>query len=293
MKRVPFNYGGVSREYLLFAPSTPCGLVVFLHGKGGTAIWADRETGWSQLAIQEEFALAIPEGLPPHPLQPSNFLSNPPRWNDGSKSDRSNKTEASTTDIGLSSSAIEEPDDVGFLTAVLDDVANRLGAEPRRVFMAGFSNGAGMTFRFAAERANRIAAIALVAGHCWVAEPKPVRPVPTLYVVGTVDPLIPLRGGDVRNPWTHRLIHRPPVSDTLERWAHAIGCSDIPVTESDQGGVQMDIYPGPVPYQSVSIGGLGHHWPGGKRQLNPRIAGTPSDAINGTELVWEFFKQFV
>jgi polyhydroxybutyrate depolymerase len=244
--------------------------------------------------MRDGFALAIPEGLPPNPLQPPKFLTNPPRWNDGSESDQlPNEPDASAMVTGLSSSPIPDRDDVGFLTAVLDDVANRLGADPRRVFIVGFSNGAGMTFRFAAEQANRVAAIAPVAGHCWVLEPKPVCPVPTLYVVGTADPLIPLRGGDVRNPWSHRLLHRPPVNDTLERWASAIGCGVIPVTEFDRGGVRMDIYPGPVPYRSVTIDGLGHHWPGGKGQLNHRIAGPLSDAVNGTELVWKFFKQFV
>ena len=41
----------------------------------------------------------------------------------------------------------------------------------------------------------------------------------------------------------------------------------------------------------MTVDGLGHHWPGGKGRLNPRIAGPPSDRVNGTELVWEFFKE--
>jgi len=299
VKRYSFIFGDRSREYLLFAPPAPRGLVVFLHGKGGTANWADRETGWYHLAVREGFALAIPEGLAQNPLRPPKFLTNPPRWNDASELSP-NEREEGPTDAGMPgytdphlSSGISNRDDVGFLTAILDHVANQVGSQPRRVFVAGFSNGAGMTFRFAAEQANRITAIAPVAGHCWIPEPKPVCPVPTLYVVGTADPLIPLNGGEVRSPWRNRLIRRPPVNETLERWARAIGCSIIPVLESVRGNVRMDIYPGPVPFRSVTIDGLGHHWPGGKGQLIPRIAGSPIDAVNGTELVWEFFKQFV
>lgn len=316
MKRVQFIFEGRSREYLLFVPPNPSGLVVFLPGTGGTAAWADSETGWSRSAMQERFALAIPEGLPPDPLLPPKFLTNPPRWNDGNEFAANKTIGGKTESILLNnlpndtgemkppatdtpspspdlSSVQKQADDVGFLTTVLDDVANQLGTQSLPVFLTGFSNGAGMTFRFAAEQANRITAIAPVAGYCWVAEPKPVRPVPTLYVVGTADPLIPLRGGNMRSPWTNRLIHRPPVSDTLERWAHAIGCGIPPIPESEQGSVRIDIYPGPVPYRSITIDGLGHHWPGGKGQLNPRIAGPPTQAVNGTELVWEFFKQFV
>jgi polyhydroxybutyrate depolymerase len=277
VERIAFEIGGFRREYLLFAPGRHVApLVMFLHGAGATAEWADDETGWSLLAEREGFALALPEGLRPDLSSPPKFLTNPPRWNDGSH------------DV-LDSHLL--PDDVAFLTAVIDDIRGRTGIDHSRVFVSGFSNGAGMAFRFAAERADLLAAIAPIAGHCWVAAPQPVRPLPTLYLVGSVDPLIPLRGGEVRSPWQHRYVHRPPVADALERWARAMGCESVPRRESEAAGVRVDIYPGPVLFRSVTIDGLGHHWPGGKGRLNPRIAGPPSDRVNGTELVWEFFKQ--
>ncbi len=148
-----------------------------------------------------------------------------------------------------------------------------------------------MAFRFAAERAELVAAVAPVAGRCWIADPKPVRPVPTLYAVGSVDPLVPLHGGEVRSPWQHRYVNRPPVTDTLEKWARAISCDPIPRTEFEAGGMRVDIYSGPVGFKAIAIEGLGHHWPGGKGRLNPRIAGPTSDRVNGAELVWEFFNQ--
>jgi polyhydroxybutyrate depolymerase len=146
-----------------------------------------------------------------------------------------------------------------------------------------------MAFRYAAERAERVAAVAPVAGHCWVPDPKPARPVPTLYTIGTQDLLIPLRGGDVRLPWHNRLVRRPPVAQTLERWAAAIGCSPVPVLQRD-GTVRIDRYPGPVRFEVVTVEGLGHHWPGGRAQLNSRTAGPPSAAVNATEMIWEFFR---
>jgi polyhydroxybutyrate depolymerase len=277
--RITLSVGGDRREYLLFRPAAPRPpLVVFLHGAGGTAAWADGETGWSALAAREGFALALPDALPPDRDRPPKFLTNPPRWNDGSDGPTGDPSAA---------------DDVAFLAAVIDDAVSRAGADPRRVYLSGFSNGAGMAFRAVAELADRLAAVAPVAGYCRVPEGlKPIRPVPTLYLIGSADPLVPLRGGDVRSPWRHRLVRRPPVAETLERWAGLLGCRPAPVAASEPGGVRTEVYPGPVPFRAVTVDGLGHHWPGGKGQLNHRIAGPPSAALDGTAAVWEFCRTF-
>jgi polyhydroxybutyrate depolymerase len=262
------------RRYLLRAPATgPSPLVVFLHGTGGTAAWADGETGWSAIAAREGFAVALPEGMPIHPGKPPKFLTNPQRWNDG------------WTRPGdlLHTGA----DDVAFLAAVVEDAVARGVADPRRVFVSGFSNGAAMAFRFAAERADLVAAAAPVAGYCPPLDWKPARPVPTLFVIGTADPLVPPAGGTVRLPWGNRRVVRPPVGEGLARWATAMGCDPVPVTETDVDGVRTEAHP---PWlRVVTVAGLGHHWPGGKGQLDPRFGGPYSARIDATRMAWEFF----
>jgi polyhydroxybutyrate depolymerase len=57
-----------------------------------------------------------------------------------------------------------------------------------------------------------------------------------------------------------------------------------------EGTVRVERFPGPVPFETVIVEGLGHHWPGGGAQLNPRLAGPPSAAVNATEMIWEFFR---
>ncbi|MCZ2340275.1 MAG: hypothetical protein LC104_00590 [Bacteroidales bacterium] len=269
----------VPRAYRLHRPTgnrmSGRSLVVVLHGTGGTADWAEDETGWSHTADQEGFLLVLPQGLPPNPAMPPRFLSNPPRWNDGA---------TKPGDL-----LHTETDDVAFLDALLDDVLIRDGVDPHRVYLTGFSNGAGMTFRYAAERSERLAAIAPVAGYCWIREPCLTRPIPTLFIVGEADPLIPLTVGTVRLPWGNRIVERPGIWDTLRRWAAANSCDHEPHVLSESRSVTTWQFPGHVDYRVLTLAGHGHHWPGGKGQLNPRIGGIPTDTLDANARIWAFF----
>jgi polyhydroxybutyrate depolymerase len=277
VERIASVNGGFHREYLLARPRLAgAPLLVFLHGTGATAQWVDEETGWSAIAAREGFALVLPEALRPDLSRPPKFLTNPQRWNDGLPS----------------RSGWPSADDVAFLSSVVEDALDRTRADERRVYVSGFSNGAAMTFRLAIERADRIAAIAPVAGYCWVSDPRPTRAIPTLYIIGSLDPLVPLRGGEVRSPWQHRYVRREPVTHTLDRWAHAIGCRAPSQVESDDGKLRTEIYPGPVRFRVVTIDGLGHHWPGGRGGLNERIAGPTLAGIKGAELVLDFLSRY-
>ncbi len=180
------------------------------------------------------------------PDRPPKFLTNPQEWNDGSGRGRR--------------------DDVSFLVALLD----RLQAN--RIYLTGFSNGAGMAFRLAAEHAGRIAALAPVAGHCWLAEPRPSRTVPTYYLVGDADPLVPIAGGEVRTPWG-RVETRPPLAQTLSRWGRAID------REWGTAEFRVDV-----------VLELGHHWPGGAGLLGERLGGPTTSNVNATPKIWRFFK---
>jgi len=229
-----------------------------LHGTGGTALLAIEETRLAEFADRAGFAVAFAEGLAVNPELPAKFLSNPQRWNDGS------------TRAGHPLHT--DNDDVGFLAAVVADATVRAGADPERVFLTGFSNGASMAFRFAAERAELIRAVAPIAGYNWIGDPRPTRPVPTLFLIGDADPLIPLHGGAVQLPWFPQPVVRPGIEPGLQAWRRGLGGAAAT-------HFKMEVIPG-----------LGHHWPGGKGLLNPRIGGTPSDAVDANERIWEFFR---
>ncbi len=281
MQTVTFNWPTGPRRYRLHGrnlgsdPVRP--LVVMLHGTGGSAEFAAEETRWADLADELAFLIAFPDALPVDPAQPPSFLTNPKRWNDGS-----------TRPGDLFHSDV---DDVTYLQAVIDDATEHGPADPKRVYLTGFSNGASMAFRFAAERPDEVAAVAPVAGYCHVSPPLLAPPVPTLYVIGDEDRLLPLDGGPVRLPWGNRVVERPAIDDTLARWAAALGCEPVPQLVGETDGVREERFLGPVEFTKLVIGGLGHHWPGGQAMFNPRIAGPPSDVVNGCRRVWEWFER--
>lgn len=280
--------GDLARHYTVHVPraydgKTPLPVVVMLHGGGGTSQAAITETGWSAKAEEDGFLAVFPNAAARDPSQPSSFARNPQLWNDGS---------------GRFYADQETSDDVAFLNAMLDEVLANFAVDARRVFFTGFSNGASMTFRFAAEAPGRVAAIAPVAGACWQESPNLERPVPMLYLTGTADPLnligggVPKTLGGASDPV--RAKPKPPVRDSIRKWAKACGCPELPSDVSEGDGVRTETYvPGAGGAQVVfiAVDGLGHTWPGGQSLLPEAVVGKRSDKIKATDAIWEFFQK--
>ena len=182
-------------------------------------------------------------------------------------------------------------DDVAFIRQLLDELKTKVPYADSRVFCTGHSNGGGMTFRLATELSERFTAIGTVAGMMALENPKPKKPLPTLYILGTKDPLMPLNGGEVTLPWGSR--KNPPVAEPLARWAEAIGCEKEPKTLSEKDGLKKVEYPskakGPA-LSAIYIEGHGHHWPGGQKTLPESMIGPITNKMNATDTLWEFFK---
>jgi polyhydroxybutyrate depolymerase len=259
-----------------YDPSAPPPLVVGLHGAGGNGEQFMRGGGWAEMSDRAGFVFVAPDGLPSRPREAADFLTNPHVWNSGQLRTGSPRT-------GV--------DDVVFVAALLDDLKTRAPYDPKRVYVTGHSNGGGMSFRLAAKLADRIAAIATVAGLVADPDPRPSRPVPTLFILGTKDPLTPLAGGESHLPWGSRTTK--PVPEYLATWASAIGCSPVPADVSDANGVKTVEYrpEGDGPRLKVLyLEGHGHSWPGTRdpgvlrRAMGPIVA-----TIDATETIWAFF----
>lgn len=271
--------GGISRTFIVRTPPKFDGkaklpVVIMLHGAGGSGAGADVETRWTSKADLEGFLAVFPDGTPPRPTMPARFLVNPRLWNDGS---------------GRGGA---KADDIGFISAIIDRVEGGYAADPARIYCTGFSNGASMTFNVGIHLANRIAAIAPVSGHLWIKQEKLVYPVPLLFIIGTADPLNPIGGGEVTLPWGKQ--YHPPVEDSIREWKRMLDCSPEMKTAVSRNGVREEIYdrctkPGEVVYYTVE--GLGHVWPGGQNRLPEKFVGKPSDKMQATDVIWDFFKE--
>jgi polyhydroxybutyrate depolymerase len=279
---------GLERTYMVHVPPSydskiQSPLVVMLHGGGGTAKAAMWETGWTEKADKAGFIAVFPNAMSCDPSRRSSFAMNPQLWNDGS--DRFCPGQKAA-------------DDVGFIAAMLDDLSARLSVDKTRIFVTGFSNGASMSFRVGAGLSNRIAAIAPVAGACWLESIKLERPVPMLYITGKADPLNLIEGGVPKLATGAsdkiRAKPKPPVRESILRWVKALDIPAMPASVSDANGVRTEIY-GPgrdgaeVVY--ITVDGLGHTWAGSRSLLPERMVGGTSDRIKATDVIWDFFQK--
>lgn len=91
----------------------------------------------------------------------------------------------------------QNPDDVGYLGRLVEDIEAEWPVDPDQVFFIGHSNGGFMSYRMACERADLIAGITSLAGNA-ASTPSscnPSRPVSVLHMHGTADATVPYTGG--------------------------------------------------------------------------------------------------
>ncbi|HLQ47261.1 MAG TPA: PHB depolymerase family esterase [Planctomycetaceae bacterium] len=274
--------GDLSRTFYLHVPpklprDKAVPLVLMFHGGGGTPAFAEGESKFSELADREGFLVAYPEGIGKS-------------WNDG----RNNLTIVAQRD---------NIDDLGFVAALIDDVAKEHKVDAKRVFSTGISNGAIFSHHLAANLSSRIAAIAPVVGG--LAETsrdkfQPEKPVAVLILQGTDDPLVPYNGGDIALPGGAKRAGIVATDETVKKWVEHNGCQREAVQEeladkapNDGCRVKKFTYAKGKDGTEVvlfRIEGGGHTWPNGVQYLPERLIGKVCRDINGTEVIWEFFK---
>lgn len=279
---VEIESGGYSRTAYIqipkgYASDKPPALVIALHGGGGDGEHMLDENGWAAKADAQGFIVVAPNGLPAFPKLAANFHLNPAVWNSGQLPSKSPRTKI---------------DDVAFIKRLLDELKTKVPYKTPQVFCTGHSNGGGMTFRLATEAPERFAAVATVTGQVAIDDPKPKKPLPTLYIYGEKDPLLPIDGGETKLLWGTRTT--TPISTYLAKWAKALGCTSKPKTVSDQNGVKKVLYSsssGGPSLTAIFITGQGHQWPGGESSLPERLVGPSTDQLDATDEIWEFFQK--
>jgi len=248
--------GGLKRTYRLYTPSKldrsrPAPLVLVLHGSGGASAGMVRTTHFNDVADAHGFLVAYVDGFEKH----WNDLRGIPEW----------------------SAQRDNVDDVGFFAALIGKLTGKGGADPRRVYVTGISNGGLMTHRLGCELADKLTAIAPVvrtftrslAEGC-----HPARPLPVLMFFGTADKLVPFEGG-IQKMGSKET---PVLSahETIAKCAALDGCETSPKV-TKEGKTESREYSQCRAHTRVTayvLEGGTHSW--------------PPDA---SETIWKFFDQ--
>jgi len=239
------NSGGRDRSYRLFVPPSYDGrtslpLVLELHGSGGTAEGQAQTSKFTELAAREGFLVAS--------LQ-AGAEGN--RWN-----------------VPITN---ERPDDVKYVSDVIDHVAAHVCADLKRVYATGFSGGARMSSLLACKLGRRIAAIAPMSGLRWPG-PCDGRAIPVLTVHGLADPQNTYAGHAENrgNEWIES------VPEALAGWAKHNGCKGDAVLEDPPGPLSTLSYKGcKAEVRLVRVDELVHQW--------------ARNEVDATAEAWRFF----
>ena len=262
--------------------SNPTPAVLVFHGGGGDPGGIRHESQMDRTANREGFIVVYPAGTPVKWFLKNRLLL----WNDG----RPDKD-------GIYSKV----DDVGFVAALLDDLATLFNIDKKRIYACGFSNGAQFTYRLAKRLSDRIAAIATVAGHRLVKDdydPTPSRHVAIMQFSGKQDKLGPYYGGSPPPSAGLKGIVKP-VKETIKSWVDFNKCPPEPAEVKRIGKAVMNRYEACQNSAEVVLWTLedgGHTWPGGKVTPNVEALGLGkmgkvNQDINASDLMWEFFKR--
>ncbi|GAB7145032.1 extracellular catalytic domain type 1 short-chain-length polyhydroxyalkanoate depolymerase [Mycobacterium riyadhense] len=264
-----FQFGGLNRTYTVHVPpGPPVGLVLNLHGGGGTGTGQQALTNFNAVADSTNLVVVYPDGYDKS-------------WADGR---------------GASPADRRHLDDVGFLVALVGKVRNEFGVPAGHVFATGMSNGGFMSNRLACDRADVFAAIAPVSGTLGVGVAcNPTRPVSVLDAHGTADPIVPFNGGKVRG--RGGVSQAISATSVVDRWRAIDGCQgdpsavDLPsagdgtlVRRFDSAACTAGTE---VAFYQIDNGG--HTWPGSKPYLPKAIIGSTTRALDGSLVIAQFF----
>ena len=201
--------------------------------------------------------------------------------------------------------------DLSFVLMAIEQAESRGCVDTSRVYVTGLSNGAMMTSRIACDLADRVAAVAMVAGVQDPADCSPSRPVPMIAFHGTADTFLSYDGGlgtsvaDLPNPsgvgtlgTTEMSVpgtRTASVPEVMAAWAQRDGCQPTPAESTVAADVTLFDYdcPADTDVRLYRIDGGGHTWPGSSfsAELAGVVGATAMD-ISANQVMWEFFRQY-
>jgi len=168
----PRTFGG-DRPTMLQVPTTfdeakQYPLVMILHGYGASSFVQQAYFGMTELANERDALVVAPDGIVD--AGGKHF------WN----------ADPTCCDFGHLN-----PDDVGYLGGLIDDISAAWPVNRQAVYLVGHSNGGYMSYRMACERADVITNIVVLAGYASQVPCQPDSSVNVLHIHGSADATVP------------------------------------------------------------------------------------------------------
>jgi polyhydroxybutyrate depolymerase len=249
--------GGLTRTFNVHVPASydgsPIPVVLNFHGLGSNGFEQEILSEMTPLSDAENFIVVYPDGTGES-------------WNAGECC-----APASSNDV----------DDVAFVNAILDGLSADFCVDQKRVYATGMSNGGFFSHRLGCELAERIAAIAPVAGGVVLLACNPTRPVPVMHFHGTADTIVPFSG--------LAAFGLPPIPDMIAEWAARDNCQGAAVQTFLNGDSHCETFENCDAGAEVTlctVEGGGHNWPGGFPV--PQLGFTTQD-LDASAAMWDFF----
>ena len=238
-----------------------------LHGSGAAGETVRHMSRLDSLSDARDFVVAYPDAT-------RNWLGLQAGWNAGDCCGAAVKNEV---------------DDVGFLRALVGSLSGALPIDRRRIYVAGFSDGARMAYRVGCEMSDEVAAIAAVAGSLTQRGCSPIRPIPLIAFHGTSDDEVPFSDSTYSPRAPAHLEIPTVVPPAVSFWAANNGCRWSQATHPSRTIHEIRFSGCRAEVEFFAIEGGGHAWPGGAQDGDG--SDPPTHALNASAELVKFFLQ--
>ncbi len=241
------EHGGWERNYVVSVPDSAVSqslvhpLLIAMHGFGGSGVGM-RSLISRHSEFEDGHVVLYPDGA---------GLTNSVRgWNSGHPQ-------------CCGTALHDDVDDVAFLRALADSVAQKTCVDLNRVYATGFSNGGDMAQRLACDASDVVAAVTSVAGRFdYHASACPgERPVPVVLYRGQLDRTVPYKS----SLFSLAAIKTIPAMEGFEQIADNHKCRGDPVkvlSVEDTNCIRIDDCDAGFEITLCTSARAGHCWPG-------------------------------
>lgn len=271
------EWQGVKRSFALYVPpdegDRPLPLVIALHGAGDSIEDFIEETHLPAAADAAGMMVAFPASV-----------------------EQRRGKETFNARICCGVALRRQVDDIGFVGAVIADIAAHRALDRSRIYATGMSNGGMLTYQLGALHPDWFAAIAPVSaaiggttpGGGSYLIPVPKLPMPVMIMHGVRDRVVLYHGGaspilDLPYRW------KTSVADAVSFWAAADHCREVrPAVKRVSDALSSTVYADCAQGSAVRLWTIehgDHSWPG---DIFPGTAGAHSAAAE----ILAFFAQY-